>query len=139
MYMSITFSLRHLLGIRCKFAGCADSSFFLRSGLIFADGHFSEVVKSHLPDFLDWAVRIVASKECDPDSVNHQLGALAALSAIYKHGKREDLKTEASTVLKVRLNEVFLQCCSQLYWMGSNGYKAIVSTTHLQSKQCGCN
>ena len=63
---------------------------------------FAEVVKSHLPDFLDWAVRIVASKECDPDSVSHQLGALAALSAIYKHGKREDLKTEASTVLKVR-------------------------------------
>jgi hypothetical protein len=68
-----------------------------------------------MPDFLDWAVRIVASKECDPDSVNHQLGALAALSAIYKHGKREDLKTEASTVLKVRLSRVHFRVRPQTF------------------------
>jgi hypothetical protein len=61
----------------------------------------SEVVKSHLPEFLDWAVRIVASENSDLSSVNEKLGALSALSAIYKHGKREDLRAEAATVLKV--------------------------------------
>jgi len=65
----------------------------------------SEVVKSHLPEFLDWAVQIVASDDSDPTKVNLKLGALSALSAVYKHGKREDLRKAATTVLKVTVIE----------------------------------
>lgn len=65
----------------------------------------SEVVKSHLPEFLDWAVQIVASDDSDPTKVNLKLGALSALSAVYKHGKREDLRKAATTVLKVKVIE----------------------------------
>ncbi len=65
----------------------------------------SEVVKSHLPEFLDWAVQIVASDDSDPTKVNLKLGALSALSAVHKHGKREDLRKAATTVLKVTVIE----------------------------------
>ena len=66
-----------------------------------------EVVKSHLPEFLDWAVQIVASDDSDLTKVNLKLGALSALSAVYKHGKREDLRKAATTVLKVAITKFF--------------------------------
>jgi hypothetical protein len=46
-------------------------------------------------------LQIVASKDTDLGKENEKLGALSVLAAIYKHGKREDLRLEAATVLKV--------------------------------------
>ena len=58
-----------------------------------------EVVPQYLPEFLDWALVIVRGKTKDRLEELLKMGALKSVTAIYKHGKREDLIKYAPTVL----------------------------------------
>lgn len=60
-----------------------------------------EIVVKFLPEFLDWSLQIVATPSKDRTEDVTKMGALKALSAIYKHGKRQDLLKDAPIVLRV--------------------------------------
>ena len=61
-----------------------------------------EIIKlGHLADFLDW----IAQKIVSNDSTDFEkTGALMALAAIYKHGKREDILEYAPNILSLLTN-----------------------------------
>ena len=61
-----------------------------------------EIIKlGHLAEFLDWIAQKVAS---DSSRDFEKTGALMALAAIYKHGKREDILEYASNILSFLTN-----------------------------------
>ena len=76
---------------------CQDASAFLAAKYLTRP----EIVSKFLPEFLDWGCLIVTKNSSDRlDDIN-KMGALKAIAAIYKHGKREDLLKYAKTILKV--------------------------------------
>ena len=68
-----------------------------------------EIVQKFWPEFLDWALQVISQESSDRMHDLKKIGALKAVCAIYKHGKREDLLKHAPTVLKIvqdsKLNE----------------------------------
>ena len=68
-----------------------------------------EIVQKFWPEFLDWALQVISQESSDRMHDLKKIGAMKAVCAIYKHGKREDLLKHASTVLKIvqdsKLNE----------------------------------
>ena len=66
-------------------------------------------VQKFWPEFLDWALQVISQESSDRMHDLKKIGALKAVCAIYKHGKREDLLKHAPTVLKIvqdsKLNE----------------------------------
>ena len=61
-------------------------------------------MKKYLPEFLDWAMQMICKKE-SPDMM--KMGALKALAAIYKQGKRDDLLQYSPNLLKHILEQKF--------------------------------
>lgn len=56
-----------------------------------------DIMKKYLPEFLDWALE----KICSKDSSDYiKMGALKAVAAIYKQGKRDDLLQYSSNLLE---------------------------------------
>ena len=61
-------------------------------------------MKKYLPEFLDWAMKNVCKKD-NPDML--KMGALKAIAAIYKQGKRDDLLQYSANLLEHIMEEKF--------------------------------
>ena len=56
-----------------------------------------DLMKKYLPEFLDWAMNNICKKD-NPDML--KMGALKAVAAIYKQGKRDDLLQYSPNLLR---------------------------------------